>query len=1100
MQNMRNRIKGISAIAAAGLLLAAGSAIAQDSTSGAVRGAVKDKANGELVIGATVIAKSPAAIGEQTVITGSDGSYHFASLKPGIYEVAVYYGNSQFSRKNVLVRLGKVSKVNITIDSAANAETVIIDGTTPIVDQDSTKTGNTITQDYTDNVPTGRTFGAVLGSAAGSQADTYGTSFGGSTSIENTYIVEGVNTTDPGFGTQTTNLPNEFIRETEVITGGYEAEYGRSTGGIINVVTKSGSNEFHGSVFAYWTPGAFVADADTISRAGESIDFSQDLDNAFDVGAELGGPIIKDKVWFHVGFNPSFTQSTVNRDIKRLVDLDNDGTPDVDANGFDVLERLDGTTRSENDANYYYTAKITGALTQDHQGSISLLGSPRTNEEYIRGPGTESTRLIEFPRNIFDGSVKWTSKFNNSATQIDAIVGYHYDKSDERGVLAAGTEGPQYRYETFRPLTDFAELDNDTIPTACSEYIGTDTNGDNVVDEMDTGSTSACPIRRYRVGGLGLLQDTKATRLVASLSATHRLKAAGQHRFKVGADIEDQNYNSLNRYTGGRFLRDFGGFWRRRSYYTVDDGGTQPCGSDVNGDGAPDANCAEIGAPGSPVQNLDVKTKTQNISVYAQDSWAVLPNLTINLGLRWEQQTLFTGENVQGEISPTTGEPIGDVAFKLNDMFAPRVGVSYDWTQEGRSKVFAHWGRFYESIPQDINVRAYGGEVTNIRFINPCDTSAGATGAGSLSNPTCDETTIFPGIPLDLYLGGGEELADPDLKAQFLDEIVAGVEYEILPDFKLAANYVRRELGRVIEDISTDGASTYVIANPGDVNQAGVDDLRAQADAARAGGNEARAEFLEFSAVQFENSGIFDRPNREYNALVLKADKRFSKNFFVQASYTFSKLKGNIAGLFSPETGQLDPNLTSIYDLPDLMANRFGTLPADRPHLIKVDGYYSIHAKDIGAFTIGAAIRGTSGSPHSVLAAHPVYGFGEAYVVGRGTEVTYTDAAGAERRFGRSPFTTRFDTHLAYKRMLTPTVGIEGFVNLFNLFNQQPEVDKDENYTFDDSNPIVGGDSEDLRHLKTLDSNTTVAVNPNFGNVNARQAPLSGQLGIRLTF
>ena len=242
---------GASILAAAGLLLAAGGvASAQTSTTGAVRGLVRDQANGETVIGATVVASGPALQGTQATITDDSGEYFVANLPPGIYQVVVYYADAQFSRTNVLIQLGKVAVVNININTqAAAGETIVIEGRAPLIDQQSTKTGSTITRDYTDNVPTGRTFGAVLGAAGGSQTDLYGTSVGGSTSVENTYIVEGVNTTDPGYGLLSTNLPNEFIQETEVITGGYNAEYGRSTGGIINVVSKSGGNELHGSAF-----------------------------------------------------------------------------------------------------------------------------------------------------------------------------------------------------------------------------------------------------------------------------------------------------------------------------------------------------------------------------------------------------------------------------------------------------------------------------------------------------------------------------------------------------------------------------------------------------------------------------------------------------------------------------------------------------------------------------------------------------------------------------------------------------------------------------------------------------------------------------------
>jgi hypothetical protein len=130
----------------------------------------------------------------------------------------------------------------------------------------------------------------------------------------------------------------------------------------------------------------------------------------------------------------------------------------------------------------------------------------------------------------------------------------------------------------------------------------------------------------------------------------------------------------------------------------------------------------------------------------------VLPNLTLNAGVRYESQTLYTADHIVGQTSPSTGEPIPDKAFTLSGMLAPRVGVVYDWTKEGRSKVYGHYGRFYESIPMDINVRAYGGEVIAINVLAPdaCD----------LDNPVgnCDEVTVLL-VPVNF--GGGETLVAP---------------------------------------------------------------------------------------------------------------------------------------------------------------------------------------------------------------------------------------------------------------------------------------------------------------------------------------------------
>src|SRR6266545_3227990 len=155
----------VRALAVAGLLLGAvGTARAQDSTTGAVTGQVRDQANGEAVVGATIVATGAALQGTQATITEEGGQYTIANLPPGTYQLVIYYADAQFSRPNVLIQLGKVAKVNVSINSKAGAgETIVIQGRAPLIDQQSTKTGTTITQDYTQNVPTGRTFGSVLG-------------------------------------------------------------------------------------------------------------------------------------------------------------------------------------------------------------------------------------------------------------------------------------------------------------------------------------------------------------------------------------------------------------------------------------------------------------------------------------------------------------------------------------------------------------------------------------------------------------------------------------------------------------------------------------------------------------------------------------------------------------------------------------------------------------------------------------------------------------------------------------------------------------------------------------------------------------------------
>src|SRR5690606_1692093 len=126
----------------------------------------------------------------------------------------------------------------------------------------------------------------------------------------------------------------------------------------------------------------------------------------------------------------------------------------------------------------------------------------------------------------------------------------------------------------------------------------------------------------------------------------------------------------------------------------------------------------------------------------------------------------------------------------------------------------------------------------------------------------------------------------------------------------------------------------------------------------------------------------------------------------------------NYPGLFSPETEQLDPNFTSMYDLKELMANRRGRLAADRPHQFKLDGYYAMTVDEVGRFVFGTSVRAASGIPHNYLGSHVAYGLSETYILPRGMAK-------------RSPFTTRFDVHLAYGRRLHRDFFLEAFVDIF---------------------------------------------------------------------
>jgi hypothetical protein len=376
-----------------------------------------------------------------------------------------------------------------------------------------------------------------------------------------------------------------------------------------------------------------------------------------------------------------------------------------------------------------------------------------------------------------------------------------------------------------------------------------------------------------------------------------------------------------------------------------------------------------------------------------------------------------------------------------------------------------------------------------------CPTSSFADGDTPAVRPS--QGFMFGASDAAYGVPAGTTLVLPNTSAQYLDELVFGVEYEVLEDLRVGVAYQNRRLGRVIEDVSTDGGTTYFIANPGEFSSDAESDLIKQIQALDPmdEAQNTNREVLKTRLNAFQQTRRFDTPQRVYNALQLTASKRFSRDFMVQGSYTYSLLEGNYPGLFSPDTGQLDPNITSMYDLFELLANRNGKLPFDRPHAFKLDGYYKFDLKEAGLVTAGARFRAQSGVPVTPLGSHSGYGDRESFLIPRGTG-------------GRTDFETNVDLHVAYSRKVA-SMDLEVYFELFNILNNQGETNVDNEYTTTDVDPIVGGTMDDLFYLKSsalADINrgdgtvNTVRKELNYANTSAKQSPLAARIGVTLAF
>ncbi len=247
-------------------------------------------------------------------------------------------------------------------------------------------------------------------------------------------------------------------------------------------------------------------------------------------------------------------------------------------------------------------------------------------------------------------------------------------------------------------------------------------------------------------------------------------------------------------------------------------------------------------------------------------------------------------------------------SVNINDMWAPRVGFTWDIAHNNKSKLYGFWGQYYERIPNDMAIRALTDEYFHFSYFTDAALTHARGPTPATTTPTASTNTLITGGP-----DGGR------LKGSYNEEYILGFQYEIRPDFNMGVRGIYRNLGRVIEDISVDGASTYIITNPDQWTNVWVP------DAARAA-----------PAIWYR----FPKPVRIYKALEITAEKRFSNHWMMQGSYVLSRLEGNYEGLFSNDNGQLDPNITSKYDIPSLLINGYGLLPNDRTHVLKVYGGY----------------------------------------------------------------------------------------------------------------------------------------------------------------
>ena len=278
-------------------------ALAQAPQTGSIKGTITDN-EGNPLPGVTMTVSSESLMGQKTYVTTDTGAYRFPALPPGTYTVvAEIPGFKRVSRREIIVRVGMSVTIDIMMEVTTIEEEITVTAAAPTVDVESSKIAVVMDNDMLNNIPLARDLYDIVNSAPGAVSEgnpgSRTTSIHGATVRGTTYALEGVNMDDPMVRYPITNLNFDVMEEVEMIMGGHPASVGFTDGGYINVVTKSGGNRFSGGAVLYFTNEDTTQSLWTDEEAQALGVTLPSLDKIwFDGSLTLGGPIIKDRIWF----------------------------------------------------------------------------------------------------------------------------------------------------------------------------------------------------------------------------------------------------------------------------------------------------------------------------------------------------------------------------------------------------------------------------------------------------------------------------------------------------------------------------------------------------------------------------------------------------------------------------------------------------------------------------------------------------------------------------------------------------------------------------------------------------------------------------------
>ncbi len=740
-------------------LLCAGLALSQETT-GTLRGVLTDP-TGAVIPGAKVEVSGSTV--SQSMSTDATGSYAFMTLPPGVYTISVTaQGFVPVKRVNIALEVGKVLRIDFRLEVGGTTQTVEVISEAAIVDTSQSTVAANVTASSFERLPKGRGFDSLIALAPGARYEdkSGGYQVDGASASENVFIIDGMDLT----GVYTGALPNsgkvpfEFVQELQIKSSGFEAQYGGAMGGVINVVTKSGTNDLHGDAGMYLRTDSMQARPRTTLQV-DPVDDTKPyyLQNQVDAyrylspGATIGGPIKKDHIWFFAGFYPELTK------YEREVTFLSDGSTAV----FNQRNRRD-----------YMNGKIDIAPFAQLRAYVGYIYSPyRRNGNLPARDGTGDPHLNWAERGYRSPAASYTFGADYSATPrlvFSARGGYNYTNTKDYGVPRG---------------VSIYQSNNSKFPEVPAQW-----------KQSYTGYTPG-------YGQNALTIKSIETRFRTNADASYIFNAAGQHTFRTGWEINRLHMDASSGSWPDGYLRFYWG-----STYT---GQYSKLGQTMKG---------TYGYLRYYLYGESGAASSDNQSLFIQDAWQIHKRLTLQLGLRTEREyvpSFQVGDNIPSKaiefgfsqkLAPRLGlayDVKGDGKWRIAGSF----GLFYDLMKYALPQ-----GSFGGAL---YKMWFYPLDNADPSFYLP-KIPRGSAGE-ALPQPLKD-LPLFEYI--DYRIPSNDPSAntiDPNMKPMRRRVWDFSTDYALSPNLVFSARYTHNSVDRIIEDVgySAEEGEFYYIGNPG---------------------------------------------------------------------------------------------------------------------------------------------------------------------------------------------------------------------------------------------------------------------------------------------